>query len=192
MGFRLTKIYTRTGDTGSTGLGSGDRVAKYSPRVDCYGETDELSSHIGVLVTLTTNPELLRQLEDIQHRLFDIGGELSLPGVVSLDDQPITNLEEWLDLMNEALEPLSNFILPGGSPAAAQAHVCRTVARRAERRLCEFAATNHGEEEVNPNSIAYLNRLSDYLFVLARHLNKLSEVNDTLWKTAEQLKKPNV
>lgn len=187
MGFRLSKIYTRTGDNGTTGLGSGDRVAKYDPRVECFGETDELNSHIGLLSTLVDNAELLRQLTDIQHRLFDIGGELSLPGVITLSDEPVTSLEEWLDGMNDALRPLTNFILPGGSPAAAQTHICRTVARRTERKLCEFAST--AGSEVNPASIAYLNRLSDYLFVLARFLNKESGFDDVLWKTAEQLKK---
>jgi cob(I)alamin adenosyltransferase len=158
--------------------------------VECYGETDELNSHIGVLATLIEDPNLLSQLVDIQHRLFDIGGELSLPGVISLGDEPVTALETWLDAMNDGLTPLSNFILPGGSPAAAQAHICRTVARRAERHLCEFAdQANEDAAGVNPVSIAYLNRLSDYLFVLARFLNKQSAVGDVLWKTAEELKK---
>lgn len=189
MGFRLTKIYTRTGDDGTTGLGSGDRVAKYHPRVECYGETDELNSHIGLLSTFVDDPKLQGQLADIQHRLFDIGGELSLPGVITLDDLPVTALEGWLDQMNDSLAPLSNFILPGGSPAAAQAHICRVVARRAERRLCEFADLAKSDDEINPVSIAYLNRLSDYLFVLARFLNKQCSAGDVLWKTADELKK---
>lgn len=189
MGFRLTKIYTRTGDNGTTGLGSGARVPKYSLRVTCYGETDELNSFIGVLSTLVNSRDVLRQLIAIQHRIFDLGGELSLPGVVSLTDEPVSALEAWLDEMNESLPPLSNFILPGGGPAAAQAHVCRTVARRAERHLCELAEQTKGDESVNPVSIAYLNRLSDYFFVLARYLNKETGVKDVLWVTSEQLKK---
>lgn len=189
MGFRLTKIYTRTGDTGTTGLGSGDRVAKYSLRVSCYGETDELNSFIGVLATVIENPNVLRQLTAIQHGIFDLGGELCLPGVVSLTEEPVLELEQWLDEMNESLKPLSNFILPGGSPAAAQAHVCRTVARRAERNLVELADSAIGDEAVNPVSIAYLNRLSDYFFVLARFINKEQAVDDILWKTSDKLKK---
>ena len=192
MGFRLTKIYTRTGDKGTTGLGNGNRVNKYDPRVACYGDTDELNSHVGVLLNYVEDATIRSQLTDIQHRLFDIGGELSLPGVVSLTSEPINQLENWLDDLNESLPPLSNFILPGGSIAASQANLCRTVTRRAERQLCEFAdsLSESNGDQLNPASIAYLNRLSDYFFVLARYLNKVNNVDDVLWKTAEELKKP--
>ena len=181
MGNRLSKIYTRTGDDGSTGLGDGKRTAKDSPRVEAYGTVDELNSVIGVVIAelqrAETDARLARLLLDIQHHLFDLGGELCIPGSEMITDGHIDRLESELDRLNESLPVLKEFILPGGSPAAAQAHLARTVCRRAERRLITLA----GIESVNAPAVRYLNRLSDLLFVIARTVARASGAGEVLW-----------
>ncbi len=178
MGYRLSKIYTRTGDKGSTGLGDGTRVDKDSLRVEAYGTVDELNSLIGLLVTYKVPDVIAGQLADIEHDLFDIGGELSIPGHTVVSDEQVERLEKFLDTLNAELEPLQEFILPGGTPAAAVCHLARTVCRRAERRVVSLAR----EETINAAGLRYLNRLSDLLFVLARSLNRAEGVKDVLWK----------
>jgi cob(I)alamin adenosyltransferase len=178
MGHRLTRIYTRTGDDGSTGLGDGARVAKTSPRIEAMGAVDELNSHIGLLLADDSVPEPMRQaLTRVQHELFELGGELSIPGHGYIDDAMVTLLESELDALNESLPPLKEFILPGGSRAAAQCHVTRAVCRRAERRLAALAQT----EAVSPAALKYLNRLSDLLFVMCRAINHALGRPDVLW-----------
>ena len=179
MGNRLSKIYTRTGDDGTTGLGDGSRIAKDSPRVEAYGTVDELNSCIGVLLAVTGLPEKARScLTEVQHELFDMGGELCIPGHRAIAAGQVSRLERELDEFNDALPPLKEFILPGGGPAAAACHVARTVARRAERRVCALART----ETVNPEVTKYLNRLSDLLFVLARVLARHENGTEVLWR----------
>ncbi len=177
MGYRLTRIYTRTGDKGTTGLGDGTRVDKDSLRVEAYGTVDELNSLIGMLVSYEIPAEIARQLVAIEHDLFDIGGELSIPGHNVVTDSQVQRLEQFLDTLNADLEPLEEFILPGGTTAAAVCHLARTVCRRAERRIVSLAR----EETLNTTSLRYLNRLSDLLFVLARSLNCAAGVKDVLW-----------
>jgi len=178
MGHRLSKIYTRTGDDGSTGLGDGSRIAKDSLRVDAFGDIDELNSHIGLLLThdIPSNIQLL--MTDIQHDLFDLGGEVCIPGREALNQDYVSRLENHLDELNADLKPLKEFILPGGSSAAAACHVARTVCRRAERRLVSLAH----EESVSGPAMHYLNRLSDLLFVVARYLNHQAGLSDVLWQ----------
>jgi len=179
MGNRLSKIYTRTGDDGTTGLGDGSRVPKDSPRVEAYGTVDELNSCIGVLLAQTSLPDKVSScLTEVQHELFDMGGELCIPGHQAVTAQQVTRLEQALDEFNEALPPLKEFILPGGGPAAAACHVARTVARRAERRVWTLART----ETVGPEVMKYLNRLSDLLFVLARVLARHERGTEVLWR----------
>jgi cob(I)alamin adenosyltransferase len=178
LGYRLSKIYTRTGDKGSTGLGDGTRVDKDSLRVEAFGTVDELNSVVGLLMTHELSGTVAARLTAIQHDLFDIGGELSIPGPSVVSDEKVKRLEEFLDSLNEDLEPLQEFILPGGTAAAAVCHLARTVCRRAERRVVTLAR----EETVNPASLRYLNRLSDLLFVLARSLNRSAGVPDVLWQ----------
>ncbi|WJW75153.1 cob(I)yrinic acid a,c-diamide adenosyltransferase [Thiohalobacter sp. IOR34] len=178
MGHRLSKIYTRTGDSGSTGLGDGSRVDKDDARIEAFGSVDELNSVVGLLLTEDLPPEVHERLTEIQHDLFDIGSELCMPGRQVLDAARIEGLEAWLDAMNAGLGYLKEFILPGGSRAAALAHLARTVCRRAERRVVSL----NRKEPVNAASLRYLNRLSDLLFVLARHLNRAAGVPDVLWQ----------
>jgi cob(I)alamin adenosyltransferase len=178
MGFRLSRIYTRTGDQGMTGLGEGTRVPKDSGRVECYGTVDELNSVIGLLLATGVPDALEEPLLAIQHRLFDLGGELSIPGNSAISDDHVTELEQWLDDLNAGLSPLEEFILPGGTQAAAVCHLARTVCRRAERRL----VTLTHQDSVNPASVKYLNRLSDLLFVMARAINKEAGQPDILWQ----------
>ena len=180
MGNRLTKIYTRTGDDGTTGLGDGLRTAKDSLRIEGIGELDELNSHIGVLLAEDLPPSLHTCLVDIQHRLFDLGGELSMPGsgYVGIRDEQVTQLEQVLDRLNATLPYLKEFILPGGSRPAALCHVARAVCRRAERRLVSLSKT----ETVSPTAIKYLNRLSDLLFVMCRAINQFHGQADVLWQ----------
>lgn len=179
MGHRLSKIYTRTGDDGSTGLGDGRRVRKDAVRVEAYGTVDESNAHIGLLrAQLAADHAAQAVLEDIQHDLFDVGGELCIPGHQLVTAARVARLEEAIDGINADLPPLKDFILPGGSPAAAQAHVARTVCRRAERLAVTLAAT----ETVNPQALHYLNRLSDYLFVLARQLAREDGGHEVLWR----------
>jgi cob(I)alamin adenosyltransferase len=179
MGNRLSKIYTRTGDDGTTGLGSGDRVRKDSLRVAAYGTVDELNSLIGLmLATDDVAPDVRTNLTRIQHQLFDLGGELSMPGTSIITENAVTGLENTLDEFNADLPPLKDFVLPGGVRDAAVCHVARAVCRRAERRVCTLAE----EESINVQSLHYLNRLSDLLFVLARVLNRRAGVAEPLWK----------
>ena len=178
MGNRLSKIYTRTGDDGSTGLGDGSRVGKDSARVEAYGTVDEANACIGLLLA-TDMPETVRDLlTRIQHQLFDLGGELCIPGHAAIFDADIDALEAQLDQFNEGLPALKEFILPGGGEAAARCHIARTVVRRAERRTVELARL----ESVRPQPVHYLNRLSDLLFVLCRVLARASGHGEVLWK----------
>ena len=177
MGHRLSKIYTRTGDQGSTGLGDGTRVEKDSVRVAAYGTVDELNSTIGLLLSNTLTDRMRRKLEEIQHDLFDLGGELCIPGHTVIDAQQVTALETYLDELNEELPPLEDFILPGGGPGAATCHLARAVCRRAEREVVTLARN----ESVSSDSLAYLNRLSDLLFVMARVLARAEGGSEVLW-----------
>ena len=186
MGNRLSKIYTRTGDDGTTGLGDGSRVPKDSPRVEAYGTVDELNSSLGVLLALPALPgAVMSTLTQVQHELFDMGGELCIPGHRAITAEQITRLEHTLDGFNEALPPLKEFILPGGGPAAAACHLARTVARRAERRV----VTLQRSESVSPEVGKYLNRLSDLLFVVARVLARHERGTEVLWRH-QRAKKP--
>jgi len=179
MGHRLTKIYTRTGDDGSTGLGDGTRVPKEHLRVEAYGTVDEANSAIGVLLAINgLPPDVVECLTSVQHELFDLGGELSVPGYRAITDRDVTRLEEQLDRFNEDLPPLKDFILPGGGPAAAACHLARTITRRAERRAWSLARV----EDVAPAVPRYLNRLSDLLFVLARVLARHERGAEVLWR----------
>jgi cob(I)alamin adenosyltransferase len=179
MGNRLSKIYTRTGDEGTTGLGDGTRVPKDSLRVEAYGTVDETNSAIGVILAMPQLPEAVRKcLTDVQHDLFDLGGELCIPGTRKIAPEFATRLEEQLDSFNESLPPLKEFILPGGGPAAAAAHMARTICRRAERICWRLAR----EESVGADVMIYLNRLSDLLFVLARVLARLDQRGEVFWR----------
>jgi cob(I)alamin adenosyltransferase len=179
MGNRLTKIYTRTGDDGSTGLGDGTRVAKESVRVEAYGTVDEANTAIGVVLAVATLPAAIGAcLTDVQHDLFDLGGELCIPGHKMITAAYIERLETQLDGFNDELPALKDFILPGGGPAAAACHVARSVCRRAERRCWSLARV----EEVAPDALKYLNRLSDLLFVLARVLARHEQGSEVIWR----------
>jgi cob(I)alamin adenosyltransferase len=177
MGNRLSKIYTRTGDDGTTGLGDGSRINKDSLRVDAMGDADELNSVIGILITEGVPESLQTPLTQIQHDLFNLGGEICMPGYVILKQERIDDLENLIDTLNENLSPLKEFILPGGTKSAAYCHLARTVCRRAERKLIEL----HRSEPVTAISLQYLNRLSDLLFVMCRTINQSAGVNDVLW-----------
>lgn len=176
MGNRLSKIYTRTGDDGSTGLGDGSRVGKDSARVEAYGTVDEANSCIGLLLATDVPDDIRTLLTRIQHQLFDLGGELCIPGHAAIFDADIEALEAQLDHYNAGLPPLQEFILPGGGEAAARCHVARTVVRRAERATVALARL----EPLRPQPVRYLNRLSDLLFVLARVLARASGHGETL------------
>ena len=177
MGNRLSKIYTRTGDDGSTGLGDGTRVSKDSARVAAYGTVDEANSAIGVVLAAQIPDEVRGVLVSVQHQLFDLGGELCIPGHAAIQDADIDRLEQQLDGFNAELPPLKDFILPGGGPAAAHAHLARTICRRAEREVVTLSR----HDAVRPEAIRYLNRLSDLLFVLARVLARASGHGEVLW-----------
>lgn len=179
MGHRLSKIYTRTGDAGTTGLGDGSRVSKDCLRITALGEVDEVNSALGVLLCEELPEEVRGLLTDIQHDLFDLGGELSIPGMTLLDAERIGVLEQAIDQFNATLEPLKEFILPGGTRAAAYTHLARTICRRAERVVVSLAHA----ETVRDAARQYLNRLSDLLFVLGRVLNRVNGgTGDVLWK----------
>jgi cob(I)alamin adenosyltransferase len=181
MGNRLSKIYTRTGDDGSTGLGDGTRVAKESPRVEAYGTVDEANSALGVVVSVPgLPPEIRRCLTAIQHDLFDLGGELCIPGHVMIGAAHIDRLEKELDGFNAGLPALKEFILPGGGQAASACHLARAVTRRAERRCWSLARV----ESVSPEALKYLNRLSDLLFVVARVLARGAE-GEVVWRRSD-------
>lgn len=177
MGNRLSKIYTRTGDDGSTGLGDGSRVAKDSLRVNAYGTVDEANCCIGLMLASEVPDDIRDLLIHVQHQLFDLGGELCIPGHAAIFDADIDALEARLDHYNEDLPPLKEFILPGGGEASARCHVARTVVRRAERETVSLAR----EESVRPQAVHYLNRLSDLLFVLARVLARSSGHGEVIW-----------
>lgn len=178
MGYRLSKIYTRTGDDGTTGLGDGSRTEKDSLRVEAFGCIDELNSLLGLLASQELPPEVVAIVTGLQHDLFDLGGEVCIPGREALTDQYVSRLEQQLDALNAKLPPLKEFILPGGNPAAATCHVARSVCRRAERRLISLGRA----EDISNIAIQYLNRLSDLLFVMARYLNQQQGQGDTLWR----------
>jgi cob(I)alamin adenosyltransferase len=179
MGNRLSRIYTRTGDDGTTGLGDGTRVAKDHARVEAYGTVDEANSAIGVILSVPGLPvEVARCLTEIQHDLFDLGGELCIPGTQVIEAEQITHLEQVLDRFNEPLPALKDFILPGGGPAAAACHLARTIVRRAERVVWTLAEA----ERVNVEVPKYLNRLSDLLFVIARVLARRDNGSEVLWR----------
>ena len=193
MGHRLSKIVTRTGDAGTTGLADGSRVRKDDARIDALGAIDELNSVIGVLLAEDIPPDIAAELIDIQHDLFDCGGEMAIPGYTAVTAQQVERVEHGVDIHNEGLSPLKEFILPGGTRAAAVAHLARTVARRAERAVVHLAAAASapdGKTEgasdqnagVNPVTLRYLNRLSDYLFVIARVFNQRTGRGDVLWQ----------
>jgi cob(I)alamin adenosyltransferase len=178
MGHRLSKIVTRTGDAGTTGLGDGTRVAKDSARIVAIGEVDELNSTLGLLLTEPLPAPIAACLTSVQHDLFDLGGELSVPGYSAVTGAHVQRVEDAVEEFNADLDPLKEFILPGGTRAAALAHVARTVCRRAERALVRLAAT----DPVGDAARRYLNRTSDLLFVLARALNRTAGRPDVLWK----------
>jgi len=178
MGNRLSKIYTRTGDDGSTGLGDGTRVGKDSARVTAYGTVDELNSAIGIVLACDIDERMREVLTQVQHDLFDLGGELCIPGMAMVHAPDIDRLEQTLDAFNENLPPLKDFILPGGGMAAAQCHLARTICRRAEREVVTLAR----HDAVRPEAVRYLNRLSDLLFVLARVLARASGHGEVLWQ----------
>jgi cob(I)alamin adenosyltransferase len=182
---RLTKIYTKTGDAGLTGLGGGQRVPKDSQRVETYGTVDELNSQIGVALASGLCERLTVELPRIQNELFDLGSDLATPAtsqarhpVPTVEPRHIEKLEHLIDELNEVVGPLANFLLPGGSPGAAQLHVARTICRRAERAATTLAR----EEPVGPTVLPYLNRLSDALFVMARFENHERGVSEPLWE----------
>ena len=179
MGKRLTQIATRTGDDGTTGLGDNSRVAKDSLRVPAMGDVDELNSHIGLLLCDDLPPQVRELLVDIQHQLFNLGGELSIPGFDLLKADALAQLDAALADFNANLPKLQEFILPAGNHAASQAHVCRTVARRAERAVVALGKS----ETLRDTPRQYLNRLSDLLFVLARVLNRAHGGDDVYWKS---------
>jgi cob(I)alamin adenosyltransferase len=178
MGKRLTKIYTRTGDDGTTGLGDGSRLPKESLRIEAIGLVDTLNSFIGRVLAHEVPAEARRCLEDVQHDLFELGAELCLPGVTKIEDVHLARLERELDAFNATLPGLKEFILPGGSPAAADAHLARTACRSAERTVVALGKA----EAAGDGARRYLNRLSDLLFVLARVINRAAGRPDVLWQ----------
>ena len=179
MGYRLSKIYTRTGDKGTTGLGDGSRVDKDSARIEAIGCVDELNSLIGVVIAAGTPTDIDQMLTLAQHRLFDLGGELAMPGHEMIKDGAVPELEQQLDCLNENLPPLKEFILPGGNLAASHCHHARTVCRRAERRVTLLTKQEH--DAVSSSAMSYLNRLSDLLFVVARTLAREGDGQEVFW-----------
>lgn len=184
MGNRLSKIYTRTGDKGDTGLGDGSRVNKDHTRIEAIGTVDELNSIIGMTLAHDIPKPITQCLNKVQHHLFDLGGELCIPGHAALDEAYISYLEETLDSFNEGLPNLKEFILPSGGHATSACHLARTVCRRAERRVVTLSRN----ETVSSFSISYLNRLSDLLFVIARVLARHENGSEVLWQPYEDKK----
>jgi cob(I)alamin adenosyltransferase len=178
MGNRLSKIYTRTGDDGSTGLGDGNRVGKDSARVAAYGTVDEANSAIGVVLACALGDDVRTLLTAIQHQMFDLGGELCIPGHAAIHDADIDALEQHLERYNDSLPALKDFILPAGGEAAARCHLARTIVRRAERETVALSR----QDAVRPQAVRYLNRLSDLLFVLARVLARADGQGEVLWR----------
>jgi cob(I)alamin adenosyltransferase len=187
MGHRLTKIYTRTGDDGTTGLGDGTRTAKNAPRIAAMGDVDELNSLIGLLAGEVRAGTMAGLLRDIQHGLFDLGGELSIPGSALVTNAYVERLERSIDELNASLPPLKNFILPGGSRAAAICHLCRSVCRRAERSVVAISRSE-SRDAANEHGRVFLNRLSDLLFVLARMLARGAGGKEVLWESGRMKK----
>jgi cob(I)alamin adenosyltransferase len=188
MANRLSKIVTRTGDDGTTGLGNGSRLPKTAPRIEAIGAVDELNSSIGMLLTDVLPREIRGCLFDVQHDLFDLGGELAVPGMTMIGEAHIARIEGAVEHFNARLSPLKEFVLPGGSRPASLAHFARTVCRRAERRVIGLADL----EAVSPLIQRYLNRLSDLLFVLARVINGIQGVPDVLWQKGRVRGDPSV
>ena len=194
MGYRLSKIYTRTGDKGETGLADGRRVSKDHPRVEAMGELDTLNSQLGLLLaelaleesSCPALTEIIEVLSPCQHRLFDLGGELAMPEYQALQQVEVERLEAAIDRWNEEVGPLENFILPGGSKLIALAHVCRSLARSCERRCQHLNAV----EPLRGEGLAYVNRLSDLLFVAARLIARRQGVAEVLWRAAEKPEQP--
>ena len=184
MGNRLSRIYTRTGDQGSTGLGNGDRVAKDCPRIEAIGAVDELNCAIGRVLVHDVREALRECLQVVQHKLFDLGGELSIPGYQAVRDEDIAQVESALEQFNADLPPLKEFILPGGGRAAADCHLARAICRRAERRLVSLAR----DEEISEQARIYLNRLSDLLFVMCRILARDEGGIEVLWRNPNRSK----
>ncbi len=184
MGHRLSKITTRTGDAGETGLGDGTRVAKHSPRIQALGDIDELNSCLGLLLAERPPAPIAKALLQVQHDLFDLGGEVCIPGHSMVTEQHVARLEALTQAHNAKLKPLKEFILPGGTRAAAAAHLARAVCRRAERSLVALGRA----EPVGERARQYLNRLSDLLFVLGRALNRAARRGDVLWKHERKAK----
>lgn len=177
MGNRLSKIYTRTGDKGTTGLADGSRVAKDDLHVEVFGTLDEVNSAIGFVLSHEVNEKIFETLTQVQHDLFDLGSEFCLPDYQAIKQEHISYLEQALDELNEQLTPLKEFILPGGHNAASHCHVARTICRRAERRMVSLMK----EENINPFALQYINRLSDLLFVIARTINKENNIKEPMW-----------
>lgn len=195
MGNRLSKIYTRTGDDGTTGLGDGSRVSKNHPRIECYGTVDELNSTLGLLIcqlpTSTEFSTLKQTLVQIQHKLFEVGSELCVPGYTRIKTEDTLSLEQAIEQMNEHLQPLKEFILPGGSHAASVCHIARTQCRRVERLLVclnefEKQSAPEGSNPISNILMAYINRLSDWLFVCARTILKLEGKPEVLWNNQHE------
>ena len=183
MANRLTKIYTRSGDKGLTGLANGERVAKSDYRIEAFGTVDETNSALGLVLSDPTLPADVRSsLTRVQDELFDLGAELALPGHTAVGADHVLRLETDLDQFNETLPPLKDFILPGGSPAAAACHLARSICRRAERRTWKLSEN----EDVNPELLKYLNRLSDLLFVVSRVLARQGGATEVLWKSGRR------
>ena len=180
MGYRLSKIYTKTGDKGETGMADGSRVGKDQPQIVAIGDVDELNSQLGLLITEALNNEIKDTLSRVQHILFDLGSELSLPDYKAVKNEHVTFLENSLDQLNETLKPLDEFILPGGCRSAAQAHVARAVCRRAERSLVNL----NRQQAVSNEAMAFINRLSDLLFVMARQCCADEGVAEVYWQSS--------
>lgn len=178
MANRLSKIVTRTGDHGTTGLADGSRLPKNAPRVEALGDVDELNSTLGVLLAEVLHAEVRACLVEVQHDLFDLGGEIATPGYTLITEAHLARLDDALEVFNRDLSPLKEFVLPGGSRSASLAHVARSICRRAERRIVALTA----QEALSPLIQRYLNRLSDLLFVLARVINRDLAVPDVLWQ----------
>jgi len=194
MGFRLSKIYTRTGDKGETGLADGSRIKKSALRMDVIGTIDELNSWLGAVIsTLQVDSDKKLELahsylSGLQHTLFDLGGELAIPGSALIDASDVELVEEKIDLLNDALEPLKNFVLPGGSASASQMHLARTCCRRSERLL--FTLLEQEEDKVNPLSVQFINRLSDFLFVLSRYVIVVKGIEEVIWQPKGSIERP--
>ncbi|MEM7017991.1 MAG: cob(I)yrinic acid a,c-diamide adenosyltransferase [Pseudomonadota bacterium] len=178
MGHRLSKIYTRTGDAGDTGLADGSRVPKDSLRIETMGTVDELNCHLGILLTHPLSPELAEYFPIVQNLLFEVGSELAVPGYNAIRAEDVEQMETRLDALNEDLPPLKEFILPGGAPATATCHLARAICRRAERLMVGL----NKDDELNPETLRFLNRLSDFLFVAARALVRHEESQEVLWQ----------